>query len=217
MLGTMRQAHIKSWMTKPTDRFVLRWIKVNLAAPVSRHLAGSPWVRPWMATVANATLGIAGGIAYGSGHPEAGAMLAATAQVLDGVDGQIARLTAQESARGAYLDSVLDRYTDGAMVVGSLAYLMRTRPEWPRPALWLLGGAALLGSNAVSYSGARGEALGLDVGQATRASKGTRSAVNVAAALLAGRWPGATVLALLYLALHPNAAVLNRLLHARVR
>ncbi|NLT36357.1 MAG: hypothetical protein GXX83_10735 [Gaiellales bacterium] len=170
-----------------------------------------------MATVTNAALGTAGGIAYGGGHPAAGAVLAATAQIMDGVDGQVARLTKQESARGAYLDSVLDRYTDGAMVVGSLAYLMHARPEWPRTALWLLGGLALLGSNAVSYSAARAEALGLEVGWATRAGKGTRSAVNVTAALLAGRWPGATLLALVYLALHPNAAVLNRLLRARVK
>ncbi len=215
MLSTMRQAPTPAWMTKPTDRFVLRWIKVHLAAPVSRRLAALPWIRPWMVTVANAVLGTAGGMAYGAGHPAAGAVLAATAQIMDGVDGQVARLTKQESAGGAYLDSVLDRYTDGAMVVGSLAYLIQARPGWPRPALWLLGGLALLGSNAVSYSTARAEVLGLQMKTGTLASKGTRSAVNVAAALLARRWPGAPLLALTYLAVHPNAAVLSRLLRSR--
>ena len=100
------------WKTKPTDRFVLRFIKVYLSAPVSTTLVRMmPGVRPTVLTFFAVSLGICGGIAFGLGFAWAGGLLAA-AQVLDGVDGQVARLTGRESTLGAFLDSVLDRYMD---------------------------------------------------------------------------------------------------------
>ncbi len=201
-----------SWMTKPTDRFVLRWIKVHLSAPVSRRVAVVRWVRPWMVTVTAAGLGVSAGVSYGAGAPVVAAGLGAVGQILDGVDGQVSRITGRESSAGALLDSVLDRYADGAMVLGSVVYLQRSHPRWPRGLLWLLGGLALLGSNAVSYSAARAESLGFDGFPPTRASKGTRSAVNIVAAAATPVWSGSPLLSLLYLATHPNSTVVARLL-----
>lgn len=201
-----------SWMTKPTDRFILRWIKVHLSAPVSRKVAVVPWVRPWVVTATAAGLGVSAGVSYGAGAPVVAAGLGAVSQVLDGVDGQVSRLTGRESSAGALLDSVLDRYADGAMVLGSVVYLQRSHPRWPRGLLWLLGGLALMGSNAVSYSAARAESLGFDSFPPTRASKGTRSAVNIVAAAATPVWSGSPLLSLLYLAIHPNATVAARLL-----
>jgi hypothetical protein len=40
-------------MTKPTDRFVLKWIQCNLSARISPRLTGIEWMRPWMITVAS--------------------------------------------------------------------------------------------------------------------------------------------------------------------
>jgi hypothetical protein len=42
------------WRNKPTDRFVLRWIKRYLSAPVALALKRIPFIRPWAVTAASA-------------------------------------------------------------------------------------------------------------------------------------------------------------------
>ena len=102
-----------TWKTKPSDRFILKFIKTRLSAPISRALVRvAPGVPPIAITVAGTCIGIAGGIVFGSGHAVTGALLAAAAQIVDGVDGQVARLTNRMTVKGAFLDSVLDRFVD---------------------------------------------------------------------------------------------------------
>jgi len=75
---------------------------------------------------------------------------------LDIVDGRVARRTGGASARGAFLDSVIDRYVESFAFFG-LALFYRDSPI-----LWavLFG---LLGSMMVSYTRARAEGLGMDI------------------------------------------------------
>lgn len=172
-----------------------------------------------MITVLAAACGVTGGILLSLHKPIAAGSCALLAQLLDAVDGQVARLTGRVSAAGAFLDSTLDRYADGAMVMGSLIYLLTLRqgrivPSW---ALFLIGACALIGSNAVSYSSARAENLGLSLGPYTRASKGTRMSVMIVCAFLATVWPQAPLIALFYLAVHPNLAVFWRIVLALSR
>jgi hypothetical protein len=75
----------------------------------------------------------------------------------------------------------------------------------------LLIALALIGGNLISYSTARAETLGLDLGRPTLASKGTRSSVMIVCALLSLFVPAAPMAALIYLALHTNAVVVRRL------
>ena len=115
-----------SWKTKPTDRFVLRFIKVYVSAPVSALLVHTmPEIRPMVLTFLAACSGISGGIAFGLGFAWIGGLLAAVAQILDGVDGQVARLTDRVSSEGAFLDSVLDRYMDFSLLFGILFHCLR--------------------------------------------------------------------------------------------
>lgn len=205
---------IQEWRTKPSDRFILKWIKVNLSARITPHLTGIDGLRPWMITVCSTALGITGGIIFALGWAWPAGLIAGVGQILDGVDGQLARLRGQQSKGGAYLDSVLDRYADGAMMIGMIIYLMRKPnivPEW----LILLAGAmALIGSNLISYSTARANSLGLPSGKPTLASKGTRMTVMVLCALGSFFWPPLPLAALFYLAIHPNLVMLARIEHA---
>jgi phosphatidylglycerophosphate synthase len=130
------------------------------------------------------------------------------------VDGQFARLTGQQSKGGAFWDSVLDRYADGAMVIGTTLYLIRLPYAWPPWLLIALGATGIMGSNLVSYSSARAESLGIDLGRPTLASKGTRSTVMILCAWGSLFWQGMPLLALLYLAVHPTITVLVRLKRA---
>ena len=201
------------WRNKPTDRFVLRWIKRYLSAPASLVLVRVPGVRPWMATAAAASLGTAAGVIFALGYGWRAGLVAAAGQILDGVDGQLARLTGRSSAAGALLDSVLDRVADGALVLGSAAYLVRTPlPHGAYvPAVAALAFVAVVASNLVSYSGARAAELGLSLpARPTLAGKGTRTAAMVLGALATPLWPQAPLAALAYVAGHAAAAVIYR-------
>jgi phosphatidylglycerophosphate synthase len=207
-----QQLHISEadWRTKPTDRFVLKWIKCHLSARVTPHLAARPWVRPWMVTAASSACGVIAGVIFGLGAGWLAAILAAVSQVLDGVDGQFARLTGRASAAGAFLDSLLDRYADGAMMIGMTVYLVRL-PGGPADG-WVIaaGGLALISSSAISYTTARAASLDLDLGPPTLASKGTRMTVMILAAVATLFWPALPLVALLYLAGHASLVLAGR-------
>ena len=77
----------------------------------------------------------------------------------DILDGALARSTNASYPYGAFLDSTLDRYSEGAVYLGLAAYFVTISPplqEW----LVLSTLAALAGSFLVSYVRARAQSLG---------------------------------------------------------
>ncbi len=202
------------WKTKPTDRFILKWIKCRLSARIAPRLASVSRIHPWMVTLASAVLGISAGLIFALGLAPLAGLMAASSQILDGVDGQLARLTGRESRAGAFLDSVVDRYTDGALVIGLVVYLARSEVVGSLWGLLLVGAFAMIGSGLISYSSARAESLGIDLGKPSLASKGTRVSVIALSGLLTPLWQVAPLMALFYLALHSNVVILKRLLCA---
>lgn len=198
------------WQTKGSDRFVLRWIKCNLSARITPHLLGLSWLRPWIITVFSMLIGMFAGVVFACGWGVLAGLLAGISQVLDGVDGQYARLTGTQSPAGAFLDSVLDRYGDGFLVLGLIIFNVRLGfPEW---LMFMLGAFALIGSGLVSYTSARSENLGIDLGKPTLASKGTRTTVIAISGILSGFFTYAPMAALCYLVLHTNSVVLYRIM-----
>jgi len=198
-----------AWQTKPTDRFVLKWIKCHLSARITPRAATIPWLRPWMITVSSMAVGMAAGAVFAMGWGLLAGLLAAVSQVLDGVDGQFARLTGQQSRAGAFLDSVLDRYSDGALVIGLTVFSLGLDvPAW---LVGTLGSLALIGSGNVSYSSARAESLGIRFGRPTLASKGTRTTVTALSGLASPFVPVMPLIALCYLVLHTSVVVLYRI------
>src|SRR5437868_11139379 len=83
-------------------------------------------------------------------------ILAATCDILDGA---LARSTNAAYAYGAFLDSTLDRYSEGAVYLGLAAYFLTIDGALQR---WLVLAtlAALAGSFLVSYVRARAQSLG---------------------------------------------------------
>ena len=78
---------------------------------------------------------------------------------LDALDGSLARLRGEASKFGAFFDSVLDRYSELLLFAGFLVYFLGRFDQ--NMALWTFAAAA--GSILVSYTRARGEALGFEV------------------------------------------------------
>ncbi len=162
------------WKTKPSDRFILKWIKINLSARLTPQLMNLQWLRPWMITLLSTTMGVFAGVVFALGCGWIAGFLAAFAQVLDGVDGQFSRLTGMQSRGGAFLDSVLDRYFDAALTIGLVVYLIRVPAGLPLPLLLVMAFFAVSGSSLISYTTARAESLGIPSGKADAGKQGDK-------------------------------------------
>ena len=88
-----------------------------------------------------------------------GGIVLAFAGTFDILDGALARSTRRSYPYGAFLDSTLDRYSEGAMYLGLVAYFATAGGPLQR---WLVLAtvAALAGSFLVSYVRARAQSLG---------------------------------------------------------
>jgi CDP-diacylglycerol--glycerol-3-phosphate 3-phosphatidyltransferase len=104
---------------------------------------------------AGLVLGLASGVFIATGRLAAGGWAIALCGVADILDGRIARLTGVASDFGDFIDSTFDRYVEIAAFLGFLVLL------GDRPWGGLLAASAMAGSLAVSYTRARGEALGI--------------------------------------------------------
>lgn len=107
-------------------------------------------------TALAALLAVGSGVAVAAGRFALGGWLFLCSGILDVMDGRVARVRKTASPAGAALDSVLDRYADGAFLSGLAWYYRDTWVLLP-----LL--AALLGTGLVPYVRARGEGLGISI------------------------------------------------------
>ncbi len=111
-------------------------------------------VRPIGLTYAQVVVGVLSGLAYATGLIYAGGFLVLCTGTLDILDGKVARRINGDSRRGAFLDSVMDRYAEFFGYVGLIIFFGSGWQIW---AILL----AILGGMMVSYTRARGEGLGM--------------------------------------------------------
>jgi len=90
--------------------------------------------------------------------PLLGGILTLLPGLFDTLDGSLARATGQSKKFGAFLDSVLDRYTEMIIYLGIWCYFYRHEARTPFFSLLIL--LILFGSLMVSYTRARAEGLG---------------------------------------------------------
>ena len=110
---------LRGALTKRTDGPISRYLNRPLSTRLSMGLAHLP-LHPDVVSLVAFLVALAGAWALAARSGIAGAVLVHAASVLDGVDGEIARLRLRTSPRGALLDWVLDRLGDAA-VIGALA------------------------------------------------------------------------------------------------
>lgn len=112
-------------------------------------------VTPDQLTLAGAALSLLTGVIYARGYLFLGSLFLLVASLGDLLDGALARLTGKSSKFGAFLDSMLDRYSDFFIFGGIVIYFVGLGEFF-----WLLITlGVLLGSFAVSYAKARAENL----------------------------------------------------------
>ena len=202
----------------------------GLDGPVSRHLNRplsrqiSTRVSAWPVTPNQwswAAFGVvcAGALAFAVRAPRLAALIVHSGSVLDGVDGEVARLQGTSSASGALLDLVLDRVSDVAVLAGLAVGAGGRRIDWI---------LALVAANGMLTSGIVKERVGAElqpVAQLQR-SESTRSPVDRLlpwtgrdARLLAVTAAGllrAPRLGLAWLAITSNVRLVRRFAAARV-
>src|SRR5579871_3619380 len=101
--------------------------------------------------------GIAGAI-VGSGALLLGGGALLLASAFDMLDGAVARATGKSSRFGAFLDSLVDRYSETVVFVGLIVWFLRDGNTM----LVVVSAVALAGSLLVSYARARAEGMGLE-------------------------------------------------------
>ncbi len=174
------------------------------ADPVARVLLGAR-LRPNQLTVLGLCSSVLATVCFAASYPRVAGVLLAVAGALDILDGALARVSGQVSAFGAFLDSVLDRYSDILVLAGiTLLFARRGRLADGAGAL-----AALLGTVMVSYTRARAESLGIDC-RVGLMERGERMLVLILGALADLLAPAVWVVAL-----GANATAIHRIVHTR--
>ncbi len=121
--------------------------------------------------------------------------------IFDALDGTLARVAGRVSRYGAFLDSTLDRYSEGIVLFGILLYYLQQDSRVEIILIYI----AVVGSLLVSYTRARAEGIHVpcQVGLFTRAERWTT--------LVLGLVLDQMLLALWILAIFSNLTVLHRI------
>lgn len=133
--------------------FYLRYYFFWLMRPLGNLVLRSGIPANAITTLA-ALFGLAAGVAVAGGRFALGGWLFLFSGILDTVDGRVARARGEVTPAGSALDSVLDRITDAAILVGLGWYY---RNSW----VLILVLLSLVGGSLVPYVRAKGESLGV--------------------------------------------------------
>lgn len=114
---------------------------------------------PSAATFVGLAIAVIAAYFIGEGEFLIGGILVLVGSAFDLLDGGIARATGSVSKRGALMDSVFDRVSELAVLLGFAMYFVSGADE-SQPAV-LLAFVAMSGSTMVSYVRARAEGLGV--------------------------------------------------------
>ena len=109
-------------------------------------------------TVLGLLVAIGAAVAIGSGWLRLGLLLVVLAALPDLLDGALAKASGSSSQRGAFFDSVIDRFAD-ALLFGGVAWYFAVGDQ---PRLAMLPFSVMALSSVISYMRAKAESLGLD-------------------------------------------------------
>ncbi len=195
--------------TKARDGIISRHLNRKLSRPLTSLLVSTK-LTPNQISLLSFVIGIISGALFSfGGYPlvAIGGLMAQMASVIDGCDGEVARLKHATSKYGAWFDAVLDRVADAVIITGMTYGLFSATDQ---PLVWILGTVALTASLSISYSEARYEsAFGRKMASSRAAVPAKRDA-RLFLVMLGGLL-NQVALALLVLACSGTAEVARRL------
>lgn len=143
---------------KPNDGPVSRYINRPVSVRISRHLTRLTVTPNQISLVSFLCSLFAAGLFALGGYPAllAGGMLAQFASIIDGCDGEVARLKYCESDFGGWFDAVLDRYADAFLLFGLTWHASGGGADG---IALLTGFMAIIGSFMLSYTADKHDSL----------------------------------------------------------
>jgi choline kinase/phosphatidylglycerophosphate synthase len=143
---------------KPNDGPVSRYLNRPLSVRISRQLVNYP-ITPNQISLCSFFFSMLAAALFTFGGYLTlllGGFLAQFASIIDGCDGEVARLKFQNSSYGGWLDAVLDRYADACLLFGLTWYAYAATAD----SLVLFAGfMAVLGSFMTSYTADKYDSL----------------------------------------------------------
>ena len=144
--GRLAERKLDRWLVKPTDGIYAR-LNRKISTPISRQLIKFP-ITPNMVSIFTLGVGIASASFFACGgywNTVLGALLCLAASILDGCDGEVARLKLLESDFGCWLETVCDYLFYLFLFVGMTIGLWRSSGS---RAYLVYGGLLLFGALA---------------------------------------------------------------------
>ncbi len=148
-------------LRKQSDGPILRFVNRPISTRITRYLYKSS-LTPNQISFISLLFAIFGACFFLLGgyiNLVFGAFLAQTSSVIDGIDGEIARLKFQETEFGAWFDAVLDRYSDAFLLFSLTIYVYLHLSQINVIYVLLIGFFALIGTFMISYSEVKFEDL----------------------------------------------------------
>lgn len=148
--GEARRRLLASLTKGGQDGYISLRLNRPLSTRLSAHLATTE-ITPNQITVISFLISLTGAGLLSAGMFATGViggLLVQAASVVDGCDGEIARLKHLSSPRGAWLDTILDRYADMAI---TLAVTFAYAAAHPGALPWIIGFLAAFGFILASY------------------------------------------------------------------
>lgn len=140
----LAEQKLNRWLVKPTDGVFARMNR-RISIPISRQLIKFP-ITPNMVTLFTLGVSIAAGAFFALGgywNTLLGAILSVWASILDGCDGEVARLKLQVSDFGCWLETACDYLYYLFIFAGMAIGLARSSGN---RVFWVWGGALFLGA-----------------------------------------------------------------------
>jgi len=150
--------HLITWLRKPSDGPISRYLNRPLSTRITKLLVRTD-ITPNQITLLSFLLSMGAAVSFffTSYIPLLfGGILAQISSIIDGCDGEVARLKFRESSFGSWFDAVLDRYADAFMLFG-LTFHTYSKSE---NLLFLaIGFLAIIGSFMNSYTADKYDSL----------------------------------------------------------
>jgi len=145
------QALLMRLRDKPNDGPVARYLNRPISVRISRYLVQRDVTPNQISLFSFLCSLLAAGLFALGGYVALliGGVLAQFASIIDGCDGEVARLKYQSSDFGGWFDAVLDRYADAFLLFGLTWHLLAVEVNG-----WILfvGFMAIIGSFMLSYT-----------------------------------------------------------------
>jgi len=145
------EKQLLSTLYKNSDGPVARFLNRPVSTALTRQLVRTP-LTPNIISFISFVIAIVAAVFFflpGYTNLLIGGLLAQLASIVDGCDGEIARLKLQITEFGGWFDAVLDRYADALLLLGMTYHSYYSRPEsW----VWAVGFLAIIGAFMNSYT-----------------------------------------------------------------